>query len=146
MIHSERGFTLIEALFVLSCLSLMLAVGSVVGSKMLEVYERHAYIRQVKKDLYYAQMFAMEKRINVSFRIQTNDNKYSTVANGYGTLFTSYQPRTIKFIGDDPITIRYTFLGHIQNPTTIYFTNEENIPVYKLIFQLGRGRFYFTEI
>lgn len=135
-----------EALFVLGCLSLMLALGSVIGSKMLEVYERNAYMRQVEKDLYYAQLFAMEKRVNVSFRIQPNDNKYSGVANGYGTLFTSYQPRTMKFKGTGALTITYTFLGNIQNPMTIYFTNEENMPVYKLIFQLGRGRFYFTEI
>ncbi|WP_455662370.1 competence type IV pilus minor pilin ComGD [Pradoshia sp.] len=141
---NERGFTLLEALFVLGCLSVMLAVGNIAAFKLLEAYEQHAYMRQMEKDLYYAQMFAMENRTNVSVRIQTDDNKYTGVANGYGTLFTSYQPRTMKFRSAGLLVITYTVLGNIQNPMTINFINEKNRTIYKLIFQLGRGRFYFT--
>ncbi len=142
--RSERGFTLLEALFVLGCLSIMLAVGNIAALKLLEAYEQHAYMRQMEKDLYYAQMFAMENRTNVSIRIQTDENKYTGVANGYGTLFTSYQPLTMKFRSAGLLVITYTVLGNIQNPMTINFINEKDRPIYKLIFQLGRGRFYFT--
>ena len=145
MRHSERGFTLLEAIFVLGCLSVMLAAGNIAAVKMLEAYEQHAYMRQMEKDLYFAQLFAMEKRTNVSIRIDTEDNKYTGVANGHGTLFTSYQPLTMKFRHAGLLTITYTFLGNIQNPMTVYFMNKEDVPIYKLIFQLGRGRFYFTD-
>lgn len=145
MRRSEQGFTLLEAIFVLGCLSVMLAVGNIAAVKMLEAYEQHAYMRQMEKDLYYAQMFAMEKRTNVSIRIQTNNNTYMGVANGHGTLFTSYQPLTMKLRGTGLVTITYTFLGNIQNPMTIHFIDSENNPVYRLVFQLGRGRFYFTK-
>ena len=145
MMRTEHGFTLLEAIFVLGCLSIMLAAGNIVAVKLLDVYEQQAFIRQMEKDLYYAQMFAMEKRTNVSVRIQTNDNKYTGVANGYGTLFTSYQPHTMKFRSTGTFTITYTLLGNIQNPMTIYLTNEADSPIYKLVFQLGRGRFYFAE-
>ena len=46
MEKNEEGFTLVEVLIVLGCLTLMLTIASAVTSKMFETYEQQALDRK----------------------------------------------------------------------------------------------------
>ena len=147
MEKNEEGFTLVEVLIVLGCLTLMLTIASAVTSKMFETYEQQAFLNQLEKDIYYAQVYAMENNTYVLLRFVTDQNEYS--AYSYKTnshIISTQKAESIKFkkVGNVPIT--YIPAGNIQNPTTIYLTDKDGKTIYKLVFQLGRGRFYISKV
>ena len=147
MKKNEDGFTLIEVLMVLGCLTLMLTIASAVTCKMLETYEQKAFLNQLEKDLYYAQVYAMENNTYVLLRFMTDQNEYS--AYSYKTnshIITTRKAESIKFkkVGNVPVT--YIPAGNIQSPTTINLTDKNGKTIYKLVFQLGRGRFYISKV
>ncbi len=147
MEKNEEGFTLIEVLIVLGCLTIMLTIVNAVTSKMFETYEQTAFINQLEKDIYYAQVYALENNTNVLLRFMTDQNEYSAYSyktNSY--IITTQKAESIKFKKVGNVSVTYISAGNIQSPTTINLTDSKGKTIYKLVFQLGRGRFYISKV
>jgi len=145
--EGEKGFTLIELLVVLGSLSMLLILANTVSANAMDIYERKVYIEQLKKDIYYAQTYAIEKQTRVNLKINTAKNEYNVSSFTSGSILKSgIEVHSIKFKPVGNITITFNTNGNILSPTTIYFADQNNNLIYKLVFQLGRGRFYITEV
>jgi competence protein ComGD len=147
MEKNEEGFTLIEVLIVLGCLTLMLAVVNTITYKMFETYEQKAFLNQLEKDIYYAQLYAIENRKYILIRFMTDENEYS--AYSYSTskhIITTRKAESIQFKKVGNVTVTYIPSGNIQSPVTITLTDKKGKAIYRLVFQLGRGRFYISKI
>ena len=144
---NEDGFTLVEMVIVLGCLSLMLTIVNTVSSKMFDGYEQKAFLNQLQKDIYYAQAFAIENRTYVTFRFMTNQNDYTAYNYSNSHILTSTQkPESIRFKAVGNIVVSFTSAGNIEVPGTINLVDRNGKIIYKLVFQLGRGRFYIAEV
>lgn len=144
---NEDGFTLVEIVIVLGCLSLMLTIVNTASSKMFDIYEQKAFLNQLQKDIYYAQVFAIENRTYVTFRFMTNQNDYTAYNYSNSHILSSTQkPESIRFKAVGNIVVSFTSAGNIEVPGTINLIDRNGKIIYKLVFQLGRGRFYITEV
>lgn len=146
MERNEDGFTLVEVLMVLGCLTLMLTVVSTITFKMFETYEQKVFLNQLQKDIYYAQAYAFENKTYVTLRFATEQNEYSAYTYTNHKILSIQKAESIKFKKVGNVTVTYTSSGNIEGPTTINLTDKNGKTIYKLVFQLGRGRFYISEI
>ena len=146
MEKNEEGFTLIEVLIVLGCLTLMLTVLNTITGKMFETYEQKMFLNQLQKDIYYAQTYAIENTKFVTLRFMTTQNEYTAYTYSNPHIITPQKAESIKFRPIDNVLVTYIPSGNIKGASTIYFTDRNGKKIYKLVFQLGRGRFYITEV
>ena len=146
MVKNENGFTLIEMLMVLGCLTLMLTIVNTITANMFEIYEQKAFLNQLQKDIYYVQTYAIENKKYVTLRFRTDQNEYAAYSYTNNDLISTQKAESIKFKKAGNVLVTYTPAGNIQGPTTINLTDKKGKTIYKLIFQLGRGRFYITEV
>ena len=146
MKKNEDGFTLIEVLIVLGCLTLMLTIVNTITGKMFETYEQKAFLNQLQKDIYYAQTYAFENKIFVTLRFMTGQNEYSAYSYSNHQIISTKKAESIKFKDAGNVVVTYTPAGNIQGATTINLTDKHGKTIYRLIFQLGRGRFYISEV
>ncbi len=146
MEEKEDGFTLVEVLIVLGCLTLMLTIVNTITWKMFETYGQKVFLNQLEKDIYYAQAYAIENKTHVTLRFSTGQNEYSAYSYTNHTILTIQKADSLRFKKVGNVTVTYTSSGNIEGPTTIHLTDKSGKTIYKLVFQLGRGRFYISEV
>ena len=144
--ETEAGFTLIEVLIVLSCVALMLTVLNTITGKVFETYEQKVFLNQLQKDIYYVQTYAFENDKFVTLWFMTSKNEYAAYTFSDQDIINPQKAESIKFRAVDNVLVTYIPTGNIKGATTIYFTDKNGKKIYKLVFQLGRGRFYITEV
>ena len=144
--NDEGGFTLIEVLIVLGCLTLMLTILNTITGKMFETYEQKMYLTQLQKDIYYVQTYAFENTKFVTLRFMTTQNEYTAYTFSNQNIIKPQKAESIKFRAVDNVLVTYIPSGNIKGANTIHFTDKNGKKIYKLVFLLGRGRFYITEV
>ncbi|WP_270996760.1 competence type IV pilus minor pilin ComGD [Listeria seeligeri] len=139
----SNAFTLLEMLLVLSISLAMISLTIFPLTNSLSVFNEKLLLEEMKASIYYAQLYAITSSQDTTISFTPTDNKLSasTVNN---TLFTVPLSPIIKLNQKKVENFRFSSLdGSINRFTTIHFTGTSKN--YKLIFQIGKGRFRFEK-
>lgn len=145
MKRSEKGFTLVEALLVLS---VFMIISSITAFSLKPQYERaeiDAFLTQFEADLFYAQQYAISHQHEITINLQFSQHYYY-VRDRYD------QPQIIRRTYSEKINVI-----PLSQPFSFKFTGDGNInkfgvwdiqcgaKMYRMTFQIGKGRFYVVE-
>lgn len=139
--RSERGFTLMEILFVLGIWMILLLISvPFVFSSMEEIKENH-FLETLQFDILYAQSLALNNKNNI--RINFNQHNYVLIENQKVHIRRDIPNNWSFNLGSMRNTIRFDEYGRIENPGSIYIRSPRSN--FSLIFPLGKGRGYFDK-
>ncbi|WP_046180340.1 competence type IV pilus minor pilin ComGD [Domibacillus tundrae] len=146
MVHKENGFTLLEMMIVLTIFIVCLTAALIPLRTIANDVSDRQFFQQIERDLFAAQAYAIAKGTNVVVHFFENGrNNYHiyTFEQSRKTLIKREIPN--RFIRDERNMSAITFLrtGMTNRFGIIYFTTEEKST--RLVFLIGRGRFYFLE-
>jgi competence protein ComGD len=145
--RKANGFTLIEMLVVLTVISVLTVVTIPQIKSLSETKELQYFIEQFTDDMLYAQQYAMVHKTSVTVVFYPYEPTYRVVkgnAVGRVLLDRTYssklqiQPTTLK----SPLI--FLANGNVNKSGTILVTHGEHL--YKIVFLLGKGRFYVQKI
>ncbi|WP_449536962.1 competence type IV pilus minor pilin ComGD [Ferdinandcohnia sp. Marseille-Q9671] len=142
----EKGFTLIEALLVLSVVIIISSISLLQLRPLHESKKIDHFLEQLQNDIFYAQQYAISHSETTQL--------YFNASQSYYRVNTGISNEVVLFRKiDTSITVQYTTLG-----TTLVFTKSGNIQrageirfrskgdTYKVTFQIGKGRFYVQKM
>jgi competence protein ComGD len=136
-----NGFTMIEMLIVLSIVMTIVALSYFQLRATYEEKVIQHFIEQLQTDIWLAQEYAISHSTIVELSFYDQDPYYDLRESGLRKLIVK---RTVHpQIQIRPLTItnpiKFHANGNINRPGSMYVTY--NNQTYKIVFQLGRGRF-----
>lgn len=145
MLNKSTGYTLIEVMVVLL---LIIFVGGITASSFTSMSsEKKAkeFLMLLESDLLYAQQYALSHGDRVEFIIDAQGKRYFLRHNFAPVLVRQFDEEILFERG----TLHFhevVFLanGNIQKSGTILVTINEQL--YRIVFLLGRGRFYIEKL
>lgn len=143
--EKQKGFTLVEALFVLSIFMIISLVTVFSLKPQQSVVEEAAFLTQLQSDLYFAQNYAIAHQHQVLIIFLPSQYKY-TISERTELppfLVRSYSKSIYLTEGSLPLTIKFLPNGNVSDFGSILIHTKNN--KYKLTFLIGRGRFYVKE-
>lgn len=144
-VRDEKGFTLLESLFVLSIFLIISSFSLFLLKPHQVTMEKELFITQLKADLLFAQQHALstQKLVAVNF---VNPRKYYYIRKYTGEILLEreYSERITVAEGSQPLYFRYHSSGNISSFGSIHIYIGDEI--YRMMFQLGKGRFYVVKI
>lgn len=130
MLNDNKGFTLVEILFVFS----IIIVCTTLILRLQQPYlENSIYIQNISDFIYMAKLTAITKKKEVIVHF----NKHNIIVESSSNK-KIFQLNKNCFFHEH--IIAFNEYGHIIHPKTVYFYCKNN--VYKFIFQIGSGCFY----
>lgn len=142
----EEGFTLLEMLLVLGVISILSVVTYFNLYPLYEKKKAEQFVEQFSQDVLLMQQFAISHRNYYTLRWFPHQSMYSISATGGSEpVFQRYYDETIEvdlYTFPNPMT--YSSTGNINRGGTIIITYKSI--TYRIVFQLGRGRFTYYEM
>jgi competence protein ComGD len=145
-VKRDRGFTFTEMLLVLSAITVLMAVFlpslSSLARKKTETY----IITQLRNDLLYAQQYAMTHKTPVAVTFSESRPEYRMMEmKTRKTIFIRTLPNSWKF-QLTTLTMPLLFLenGNVNKAGALLLKRKDR--AYKIIFLLGKGRFYVQKM
>ncbi len=146
---NQAGFTLVESIIVLSIFLLIISLSLIFIKPHYQSIEKERFISLFTSDIFYAQQYAIAKQTRLVVHIETNENHYFVKEHD-----------TNKFIVDrkvsDAIKLKNGSLGK-TNMIIFEILPDGGITTfgtffvvvgkvrYKVVFQIGAGRFYVVK-
>lgn len=137
---NEKGFTLLESLFVLSIFLLIMSLSFLPLKNQESQLEAKLFFSQLKSDLLYAQQYAVTNQSLVRVNFVTPENYYYIRKQNGDILLKREYSKEIVIRGGS-LDLHFYFLsnGNSNSFGSIYIYLDKE--PYKMTFQLG-GRFY----
>lgn len=141
----DKGFTLIEALLVLSIVIIISSVSLLQLRPLHESKKMDQFLEQLQNDIFYSQQYSISHNERTKIYFDVNGSFYRL---NKGTINEGVFIRRV----DPAIQIQLTTLG-----STLSFTSNGNVyrageirfkyrdSTYVVTFLLGKGRFYVTK-
>jgi len=142
----DRGFTFIEMLLVLSAITVLMAISLPSLSKLARQKTETYIITQLRDDLLYAQQYAMTHKTTVAVTFSESRPEYRVTEIKTGkAIFIRPLPSPWKF-QLSTLTMPLLFLenGNVNKAGALLL--KRNGSTYKIIFLLGKGRFYVQKM
>lgn len=139
---SERGFTLTEALLVLSIFMILTFVTIFSLKPQYEKAEIDSFFTQLESDLYFAQQYALSHQHDITFTIQPGQHCYY-LRGGFDQpyLLTKYYSKNITVSQlSQPYLFKFMADGNISKFGS--YRIRCGSEVYRMTFLIGKGRFY----
>jgi competence protein ComGD len=142
--HKEAGFTFLEAIFVLSIISLI----SIIAIGLFPKYEdRKAenFLEQLEQDIVFMQQAAMSHNTRHRLHWFILNHRY-VITNGEtaALIVRDYDSDLEINLDTLSIPIIYGPDGNINKGGTMYVSYKKK--KYKVVFQIGKGRFRYTKM
>ena len=141
---NERGFTLIESLFVLAVFILIASLSLLLLRPQQTFLVKELFFTQLKADILYAQQYALTTQRPVRFNFDPKSHYYYAAYNDGDLLLERFYSEEIT-VTEGSLKLHWEFNagGNISQFGSIflYFGNER----YRLTFLIGRGRFYVVK-
>ncbi|RBW70578.1 competence type IV pilus minor pilin ComGD [Bacillus taeanensis] len=141
----NKGYTLIEMMIVLLILS---SVTAIVVSSFQTAYsakQTSHFLEQLQDDLYYTQAVAISRGETTSLTIYPENHEYVVYGKNKKLLIRRTFPSHIVFKGGTlGYKVVYLANGNVQKPGTLFINT--NFASYKVVVQLGKGRFYVAKL
>jgi len=144
---NQKGFTLIEMLIVLTIVSVLTFIAIPRINELIQAKEMNYFLEQFREDMLYAQQYAMVRKVSVAVLFYPYQSTYRiTEGNTLGRVLLrrtysanlEIQPATLQS------PLMFLKNGNVNKSGTILITNGEQ--TYKIVFLLGKGRFYVQKI
>jgi competence protein ComGD len=145
MKHSG-GFTMVEMLIVLSAFLMLSLTSAFLFSPQKDLLEKELFFSQLKTDLLYGQQYAMSHQETITVHIMPENNYYYIRGMDYTAPYLAkrhYSPNIIVEKGTMKLMFQYKPDGNIDSFGSIYIIAGSK--KYKMMFQIGMGRFYVVE-
>ncbi|MDM8099425.1 MULTISPECIES: competence type IV pilus minor pilin ComGD [Oceanobacillus] len=139
MLQTERGFTLIEALFALSILSIILLLIPRQQVEQIEKLELQHFFDTLEMDVLYLQSTAGTQENDIPYVLKFNPDSYSIVLDRFREIKREY-PAQFSLVTSFPKNVEFYISGVIKNPQTIRVSLAGE--PYQIVFPLGKGRYY----
>ncbi|ANB56410.1 hypothetical protein GFC29_1695 [Anoxybacillus sp. B7M1] len=146
-VRNKRGFTLIELLVVLTVIGVLTAVCIPHMDQFLQASEEKYVIEQLTDDLLYAQQYALTHKTAVMLIFYNGQRKYRiTESYTLGRTLIERQLPSSWMIELATLQSPLSFLpnGNVNKSGTVFF--KKGSSVYKVVFLLGKGRFYAQKL
>jgi competence protein ComGD len=145
-VERDRGFTFTEMLLVLSAITVLMAVSLPSVGNLARKKTETYIVTQLRDDLLYAQQYAMTYKTPVAVTFSESRPEYwvKEMKNGK-TIFTRTLPNPWKF-QLTTLTMPLLFLenGNVNKGGAMVLKRKDS--AYKIIFLLGKGRFYVQKM
>ncbi|GAA0331253.1 competence type IV pilus minor pilin ComGD [Oceanobacillus sp. FSL W7-1293] len=139
MPQTERGFTLIEALFALSILSIILLLIPRQQVEQIDKFELQHFFDTLEMDVLYLQSTASTQENDIPYVLKFNPDSYSIVLDRFREIKREY-PAQFSLVTSFPKNVEFYISGVIKNPQTIRVSLAGE--PYQIVFPLGKGRYY----
>ncbi|MBC6295703.1 type II secretion system protein [Listeria sp. FSL L7-1517] len=134
-----NAFTLIEMLLVLSISLIMINLTIFPIANTISKLNEEQLLEEVKASIYYAQLNAITSGQDTTITFSPQENQLTAITKNQ-LLFTLPLTPSIKLDHTKPEKFRFSSInGSINRFTTVRLLGNSNN--YKLIFQIGKGRF-----
>jgi len=145
MSYSQKGYTLIESLLVLTAFMIISSITAFSLQPQHSRIEDKALLTQFQADLLYAQQYAISHQHEVSVVITKSQNKYKMFLKTDTPPFVERDYSTNYYITEGTMPIYFKFLadGNVNKFGTLLIQTKKKI--YQLTVLIGKGRFYVTE-
>jgi competence protein ComGD len=145
MNHSG-GFTMVEMLIVLSAFLMLSLTSAFLFSPQKDMLEKDLFFSQLKSDLLYSQQYAVSHQETITVHIMPEYNYYYIRGTDYNATYLAkrhYSPQIKVEKGTMNLLFHYMPDGNIDSFGSIYISSGSK--KYKLMIQIGKGRFYVLE-
>ncbi|WP_162595822.1 competence type IV pilus minor pilin ComGD [Bacillus sp. CGMCC 1.16541] len=142
--RNQRGFTLVEMLIVLGVIQVMTSISLLVVQPLIEQYRIQFFLKQLQTDLFYMQQVAMTQTDRATFTFDSTTSTYYAVQRNEILFEKSYDSSIIISSVSGPNRVRYNSRGNISQGKTFFVRSGDTS--YRLVFQIGRGRFYVEKL
>ncbi|PLT29182.1 competence type IV pilus minor pilin ComGD [Peribacillus deserti] len=140
---NEKGFTLIESLFVLSIFLMIITICFQLNFTSHQEFKTRLFLRQFTSDIQYGQQYAISNSTLVFITIDTNGHAY-TGSTPAGRVFRKQIPRDIDILpGTMGLKFHFVPSGNISKAGVLYVIHGKKTS--RIHFMLGKGRFYINE-
>lgn len=140
---NEKGFTLLESLFVLS-IFLIISSFSILLKPHDLLLEKQLFFTQLKSDLLYAQQYAVTHQQSLFVFFGTPGHYYYIrKPNGEVIVRREYSDKITVTEGSQKLQFFYNSRGNLTTFGSIYIYIEDEL--YRMTFLIGRGRFYVVK-
>jgi len=144
---NQKGFTLIEILIVLTIVSVLTFISIPRINELIQAKEMNYFLEQFREDMLYVQQYAMVRKVSVAVLFYPYQSTYRiTEGNMLGRVLLHRTYSANLEIHPATLQSPLMFLknGNVNKSGTILITNGEQ--TYKIVFLLGKGRFYVEKI
>ena len=144
--RSQEGYTFVEMLLVLLLVSTITSVSILQLEPLVDSKKIDHFFDQFENDILFAQQYAISHSESIKVIFYEGQPTYRIILNGFGEplLERTYDKR----FNINPTTLNSSVVfrgsGNIKNPGTMLVTYKER--TFKVVFLLGKGRFYVTEL
>ncbi|WP_106497155.1 competence type IV pilus minor pilin ComGD [Lentibacillus sp. Marseille-P4043] len=139
-----NGFTLLEVIFILGIWSLLILLSLPIQFSLLDKQEAEQFFRTFESDLLYMQNMSFASDDNFRLSIDAENNRYTIYSRTNEKVIERTIPKEWKI---DKRTLQkpisFNKLGTIRTPGTLEIITKKQ--EYKIIFPLGKGRYYIAE-
>jgi competence protein ComGD len=146
LLHKSNGFTLIEMLLVLF---VVMTIVTITFFHLRISYEEKVirqFLELFQEDIWLAQEYAISHSQSVELSFYNEQSYYDLRESGFRKLI--YKRPFHSELRLRPLTItnpiKFLANGNINQPGTMYVIY--NLQTYKVVFQLGRGRFKIEKL
>ncbi|WP_338470237.1 competence type IV pilus minor pilin ComGD [Niallia sp. XMNu-256] len=148
MRNNQAGFTLIESLIVLCIFVLLVSLSFFLIKPHYQFVEKERFISTFTSDILYAQQYAISNQSLLFFHIQSNENYFVKEKNTNKFIIDRPIPDSIKIekgsLGKrNSVTFEILPDGGVSGFGTFFFVVGK--VKYKVVFQIGAGRFYVVK-
>lgn len=143
----KNGFTLLEMLIVLMVVSVLAALAVPSIERISQAKEEAHLIEQLTNDLLYAQHYALTQRKAVVVVFHNGQGRYRITENYVlGRLLLERELPSPWIFEMATLQSPLTFLanGNVNKSGTMFLRNGKG--AYKIVFLLGKGRFYVQKL
>ncbi|GIO23144.1 prepilin-type N-terminal cleavage/methylation domain-containing protein [Oceanobacillus sp. J11TS1] len=139
MLQTERGFTLLEALFALSILSVILLLIPKHQMEHMENLENEQFLNTLEMDVLYLQNTMSTQEITKPYVLRFASDSYSILLSNE-TIIKREFPSSVILTNPYLKDIKFSIGGVTMNPQTILM--DIGGEPYRIVFPFGKGRFY----
>ncbi|PAQ14815.1 hypothetical protein CD798_09150 [Bacillaceae bacterium SAOS 7] len=144
-IRNQQGVSMLEMLIVLSVFLIILSAAMIPFPKMLDNMEKEKFMDQLQADLYLAQSYAISKQeiVNIQFLTTIDSYRIKTVNVPSEMLAQRELPDSVRHMEGSLQEIWFLPNGNTNRFGTMLFKYKDRY--IKVVFQIGKGRFYVEE-
>jgi competence protein ComGD len=142
---TEKGFTLIESLLVLSIILVISSITVFFVKPQYEKKESEAFLSQFEADLFYGQQYAISHQLEVTVNI-SSDQHYYYMRTGFNVppiVMRTYSSAVTVSPGSLPLNFKFTPSGTVSKFGTLII--QCGSKQFEMTFLIGKGRFYVVE-
>jgi competence protein ComGD len=140
-VKNQSGLTLLEVTIVLVVILFISGIAYPKFNSFIKNRETEYFIDAFKRDIHHMQQRAITEGTGYTLTIFNSGNYYEIRSYGLEAATKRLIPLHISFESHSmPLKIQFNQFGNVSSPGTMYIQSEQS--TYKMVFQIGKGKFY----